>query len=660
MTRICLNMIVKNESKIITRCLESVKDYIDYYVIEDTGSTDGTQKIITEYFTKNNIKGELHQNKWKSFGENRTHALRLAKDKADYILLIDADMKLFTKDKDFKNKLKDDMYSVDQDNGGCVYSNTRLIKGNLDYEYIGVTHEYLDCKKLGHIISKLDGVIMLDYSDGANRPDKYKRDIDLLNNELRNKFIPITLRQRYTFYLAQSYRDYKKFDKAIKYYKERSQLGGWPEEIYYSLYQIGMLYLMSDEYQNALDYMFQAYNMRPARSEPLYQLVKYYRIKGQPELAKLFIIKGLKTKYPKNDQIFIEKQIYDFLFHFEVVQIGYRTDDQEFGRSTAEALMHNNNIPDSIKQEVINMMVHYVQPLKKYCTSFTKKQYVTSKLKENYNLLNPSIVFYNDNYIINTREVNYQFDIQNNKYNYDGTIDTYNRLTYTKNLEADYFKSELVINNDSSVEIFPHHITGYEDFRLIIYKDQLYAICTCIKTNPKGINEMCLLRINDNKVDKIVRLKSDRLPEKTEKNWAPFVHNDKLLVMYSNQPTIILECDVESGLCKVVEHGMNSLDFSSYRGGSQIIPINDMYLYIIHQVGVINNRRYYYHRFVQMGKDLRIKRISPMFTFSDTPTIEFCSGICYDGNKLILTYGVEDCKCYIGTIDVKEVFDFIL
>ena len=39
-------MIVKNESKIIKRCLDSVKDHIDYWVIVDTGSTDGTQDII--------------------------------------------------------------------------------------------------------------------------------------------------------------------------------------------------------------------------------------------------------------------------------------------------------------------------------------------------------------------------------------------------------------------------------------------------------------------------------------------------------------------------------------------------------------------------------------------------------------------------------------
>ena len=55
---ICLVMIVKNESQVIKKCLESVKDYIHYWVICDTGSTDGTQQIIKEEILKILAEGE--------------------------------------------------------------------------------------------------------------------------------------------------------------------------------------------------------------------------------------------------------------------------------------------------------------------------------------------------------------------------------------------------------------------------------------------------------------------------------------------------------------------------------------------------------------------------------------------------------------------------
>ena len=50
MPKICLNMIVKNESRVIERLLRSVLPLIDTYCICDTGSTDNTVEIIKTFF----------------------------------------------------------------------------------------------------------------------------------------------------------------------------------------------------------------------------------------------------------------------------------------------------------------------------------------------------------------------------------------------------------------------------------------------------------------------------------------------------------------------------------------------------------------------------------------------------------------------------------
>lgn len=86
---ICLTMIVKNEAHCIERCLNSVKNKISYWVICDTGSTDGTQDIIKRVL--DGIPGELHQREWVGFGPNRTEAHTLAKGKAQWHMVIDAD-----------------------------------------------------------------------------------------------------------------------------------------------------------------------------------------------------------------------------------------------------------------------------------------------------------------------------------------------------------------------------------------------------------------------------------------------------------------------------------------------------------------------------------------------------------------------------------------
>ena len=42
-------MIVKNEERILARCLNSIADLVDEVIIVDTGSTDDTKRIAAEY-----------------------------------------------------------------------------------------------------------------------------------------------------------------------------------------------------------------------------------------------------------------------------------------------------------------------------------------------------------------------------------------------------------------------------------------------------------------------------------------------------------------------------------------------------------------------------------------------------------------------------------
>jgi glycosyltransferase involved in cell wall biosynthesis len=102
-TKICLNAMVANEARTITRMLDSCYKYIDYWVIQDNGSTDGTQEIIRNFFAEKGIPGFLYETEWQYPGYNRDHALQTclkADHGCDWILRMDADERLEV-DEDF-------------------------------------------------------------------------------------------------------------------------------------------------------------------------------------------------------------------------------------------------------------------------------------------------------------------------------------------------------------------------------------------------------------------------------------------------------------------------------------------------------------------------------------------------------------------------------
>ena len=170
--RIILICMIKNEEKIIKRCIDSVKDICDAFSITDTGSTDNSIPILKDYFIENELDSNIYEDVWKDFGYNRTlsyyNAIELCKTlnwdtNRTYGLLLDADMKLVINNFD-KQKLSHNGYKIIQDGGSIEYYNTRLIKLNGSWNCIGVTHEYWSGEDVSSI--KKDNIFINDIVEG--------------------------------------------------------------------------------------------------------------------------------------------------------------------------------------------------------------------------------------------------------------------------------------------------------------------------------------------------------------------------------------------------------------------------------------------------------------------------------------------------------------
>jgi glycosyltransferase involved in cell wall biosynthesis len=328
-------MIVRDESAIIERCLESVLPWVDCYVILDTGSTDETPAIIASFFSDRGVPGEVHLGRFIDFSTSRNEALELAEAAAldyDYVLFIDADMELQVADPAWKRHLCEPFYSLRQHNI-LSYDNIRLVRRGSGARYVGVTHEYLDTG--GRYAPRLEGVQMLDHACGANREGKAERDAALLLRGLEAE----PDNARYLFYLAQSYRDANQLRKAYATYSRRVAAGGWEEEQFMAQLEKGRIAVSLGEAEEiVVRDLLDAFDLRPTRAEPLHALAAYFRSAAKWGRAYLFARMGVQIPRP-GDRLFVHNAVYDWMLLDELGVAAYWVGQYRESKNACEAIL---------------------------------------------------------------------------------------------------------------------------------------------------------------------------------------------------------------------------------------------------------------------------------------------------------------------------------
>ncbi len=352
--RICLNMIVKNESAVIERCLASVKDKIDYWVIVDTGSTDGTQEIIQKYLR--DIPGELFERPWVDFAHNRNLALELGRSKGDYLLFIDADQVLESPYKNGWPPLnKDCYYVIVQSDFRYAAQYVLLVKTSLSMRWEGVLHEGLVYK--GTNCSVFTDIRISAFSDGhrSQDPEKFLKDAVILEKALEKD----PTNARHAIFLALTYDTAKKYDLAYKWFEKCSLMGGEKEEVFYCILRLAHLQRMRGDSPEVFIATYErAYKERPTRAEPLYWLADYYITKEDFETAYALAKKAEKISPPFKDRIYLEYAIYDYEILLQIVRCAYQTKRFKESYLALLSLQKNRNLPEATRLQVEDILPH--------------------------------------------------------------------------------------------------------------------------------------------------------------------------------------------------------------------------------------------------------------------------------------------------------------
>jgi len=663
---LCLNMIVKNESRIITRLFDSVLSIIDSYCICDTGSTDNTIQIIEDYFREKGKPGKIVQEPFKNFCHNRNFALQACLGLSDFVLLLDADMILETHNFDKKILNSGQSFNILQGNDSFYYQNLRIIKNNGLYSYAGVTHEYINTpsNNITISLSKKD-IFIRDIGDGGSKSDKFERDIRLLLDGIKED----PNNGRYYFYLGNSYHDSGKYEEAISAYKKRIEIGGWQEEIWYSYYRIGTSYKNLNKFADALYYWLEGYDYYPNRLEGIYEIIKHYRVHSKHKLCMNFynLAKDILNKnYNRDSYLFLHNDVYSYLLHYEytifAAYCGVKNIDNEI------ITVFNNCNGSEISNLLSNMKFykHILQKQGMYCLDNSIDSNINNeniKFLSSSSCLIPTLDL--DGYLCNIRYVNYYIEPNGNYKNCDKHIITINKFVH--------FDKDLNIINEKWMDLVydGRLYIGVEDIKIYHDKDQLLFIGTGYHSNNK-IGIVSGLYDIDNKKLNGKELTQNFNNSSCEKNWIFVEYKDESHIIYDWHPLKI--CKLDNSVLSVIETKTMPKIFSRVRGstcgftynkkigvnnnGNIAIDIFETEIWFINHIVSYEAPRHYYHIISVFDSNMNLLRYSAPFKFEGEP-IEYCLSIIVEDKRVLINYSTWDRTTKIG-IYGKEYIEGLL
>lgn len=315
MKEISLCMIVKNEEKILTRCLDSVKDIVDEIIIVDTGSTDKTKEIAAQY------TDQIFDFQWvDDFSKARNFSF--SKATKDYILWMDADDVILEEDKEKLLKLKQQLdgsvdlyqmkyhYIVDKENQPTlVQVRARLLKREKNYQWVSPIHEVII--PTGNI-EKVDIAI-------THKKEEVKdvnRNLKIFE-KMEKENIPLDDRQEYCY--AKELYCLKRYEEAMLRY-----------ENYIAKYE--------KEYKLKKSYLYPA----------ILELADCYKIVKQENKRLDMLLKILKHEIPGSEacckigEVFMEQKEYSVAAFWFESAIKNKKDVREDGDANVD---YNDFIP---------------------------------------------------------------------------------------------------------------------------------------------------------------------------------------------------------------------------------------------------------------------------------------------------------------------------
>jgi glycosyltransferase involved in cell wall biosynthesis len=680
---------VKNESRILRRMMESIVEKVDAIVVADTGSTDDTVAIGKAFLEEKKKPGTVAQTSWVNFGVSRTESFSVARNwlmteqpswdpAKTWALLIDGDMVLegaISRKRLAELSPAVDGVMLNQKQASLIFKNARLIRMNREVECIGATHEYWAI----HNRVFFEEPYINDIGDGGAKADKFPRDARLLEAELEKT----PKHDRTLFYLGQTYKCLHRWEDAIKMLERRVEVGGWDEEVYMALVYIGECYAELKNEAGTVEAWLRAWERCPGRTEAAMNLVEHYRKKPSMQfVATMFLEKLLACQGHPIPVATVAKQDYSlFVNHrratqdmwMELAILSYYTDHKKDAFEAIDRLVLKKSLDWNFRNTLLGYQKWYDVPLQ--TVRFVRVR-IPEELKPWRDETDASIWETHNPSIRRGSNGRYEATLRcANYYTTDGKTWPQrgrgpNIITRTVLCELDgdlkvcetpipvelRIPAEAIVKTDTIVQ-------GIEDVRMMAGTNKRILSGNSPQITHYDKPQVCFMGYDmSGNVSLEVRETPFGAKGVCQKNWLLFEHHGKPSYVYSIHPFLAYTFD--NVLLKMWQSsGDVSLD--NLRGGAAPIfwhsreHAEEIYIMVVHFCHYNDGGRRYWSRFITLTDDLTPVRMSKMFRFTKND-IEYVSTMCEaNSGNYLLGMGVNESECWVAEVTPQTIDDIL-
>jgi hypothetical protein len=451
--------------------------------------------------------------------------------------------------------------------------------------------------------------------------------------------------------LAEFYRAAGRLKEAAQAYAMRAEMSADEEAWYARVQEARCLRIMGDE-GGFVRQALAAFDQRPQRAEPLYDLARFCRERGMNTASILFSEAGLAVPRPHEDAPFVEDFVYTAGLKEEFALAAYQAPEaahQARGSRICNWLALARDVPEDTRNRARSNLHFYAQPAGTIMPSLAARP-VGFAPPEGHRLAVPSIA------CLGKRLVLLQPSIDDR----EAAHARYFLLQLSEDL-AVQASTEILV----SAEVTE---AGFADPSIFPWRGGLWCYAR-VKGSAENKASQQVLGHLDDRGSGPTELAQWRLlhARGLDKHWIPRVRSasveartDTLQFITGCDPTRVVDDEarpiLETKPAIAAEQFDGSTPAINFDARRPRQGTGSGWLALIHEAELLNGEQYDRHRWVWFDGASVLRYVSPPFVFG-SEGIERVAGLAAhpDGKLLLITYTVGDNEAWLATVDVDDV-----